>query len=592
MRRDILRELSGFVLLAPVLLAQPHWTRMASPNFEMYTTSGERDARDTLRYFEQVRGFFGEGLEHSTEKRPVRVVAFSSMKEFEPYRPNEFAMAYYQSGQTHDYIVMSHTGAETAPIAIHEYVHLVARLSKLNLPPWLNEGVAELYSTLEPRGDKILVGSLIEGRHQALLRDKWVPLEIITSAGQDSPYYNEKNKAGSLYNEGWALTHMLALKSEYRPKFPEFMQSMAAGGPCESILELVYGKTMNQIEKELIQYVNGTRFQGVLVPAKLGKLDGDLKAEPASDFDVKLVLAEVGDLKGKEEATRKALEGLIAADPKRMEPYEDLARLDLRQQRINDAREHLARAFDLGSRNPETLWNFGLMVQGSAPEKSAQAFTELLKQQPGRVDTRLALATLQLRKNLAKEALETLAPVKKVTPQDAPQLLTLLARANFENGDRVAAHAAAAQLKSLAKTPEQNDRADQLLRYVDGARAPSSATQAAGPRKKGDVPVLTRRDAPVSTVTEVHAAARPSFSGKFIELQCGPQVRIVLDTAEGKKRLLIDDPNKLMINGDGGEKMELTCGAQKPKQVRIEYDEAGASHPGVDGLARGIQFNP
>jgi Flp pilus assembly protein TadD len=378
---------------------------------------------------------------------------------------------------------------------------------------------------------------------------------------------------------------MLALKPEYRPKFPEFMQTMAAGGPCEAIFELVYGKTMSQIEKELIQYVNGTRFQGVLVPAKLGKLDGDLKPEPAPDFDVKLVLAEIGEVKGKEEVTRQALEELVATDPKRIEPYEDLARLALRQHRMDDARVHLTKAFDLGSRNPETLWNFGLMAQGSDPEKSAQAFTELLKQQPERVDTRLALASLQLRKHQAKDALETLAPVKKITPQQAPQLLTLLAHANFEAGDREKAHTAAAQLKSIAKTPEDRDRADQILRYVDGSKLPSITAEAGAP-------VLTRRDAPVSTVREVRAPGRASFSGKFVELQCGPQARIVLDTAEGKKRLLIDDPSKLMINGNGGEKMELACGAQKPKQVRIEYDEAGAAHPGVDGLARGIQFNP
>src|SRR6202000_665590 len=113
-------------------------------------------------------------LSHSSEKFPrVRIVAFSSRKEFEPYKLNDFAIAYYHSGLEHDYIVMSHTGAETAPIAIHEYVHLVARHSNLKLPPWLNEGMAELYSTLQPQGDKILVGALIEGRHQALLREKW-----------------------------------------------------------------------------------------------------------------------------------------------------------------------------------------------------------------------------------------------------------------------------------------------------------------------------------------------------------------------------------------------------------------------------------
>jgi hypothetical protein len=36
-----------------------------------------------------------------------------------------------------------------------------------------------------------------------------VPLQAIVSADRNSPYYNEKNRAGSLYNEGWALVHML-----------------------------------------------------------------------------------------------------------------------------------------------------------------------------------------------------------------------------------------------------------------------------------------------------------------------------------------------------------------------------------------------
>ena len=98
---------------------------------------------------------------------------------------------------------------------MHEYVHLVARHAGLKFPPWLNEGTAELYSTIRMQGDKVLVGDLIPARIQALKSDEWVPLSVILSAGPDSPYYNEKNKAGSLYNEGWALVHMLQLSPDY-----------------------------------------------------------------------------------------------------------------------------------------------------------------------------------------------------------------------------------------------------------------------------------------------------------------------------------------------------------------------------------------
>ena len=54
--------------------------RMQSPNLEMYTTAGERSARDTLRYFEQVHSFFAQTMPSTVKALPVRIVAFNSAK--------------------------------------------------------------------------------------------------------------------------------------------------------------------------------------------------------------------------------------------------------------------------------------------------------------------------------------------------------------------------------------------------------------------------------------------------------------------------------------------------------------------------------
>jgi hypothetical protein len=208
--------------------ADSRWIRLKSDNFELYSGGNVRSARDTLKEFEQVRGFFIQASGgHSGKSAPVRLVAFGSAKEYEPYRINEFAIAYYHQTADRDYIVMSRGGADTFPIAVHEYVHLLVRHGGLHLPPWMNEGLAELYSTLRPMGDKILVGDLIAGRHQALLQEKWVPLQLILTVDQHSPYYNEKNKAGNFYNESWALTHMLYFRAEYRPKFSQLLRSIS-----------------------------------------------------------------------------------------------------------------------------------------------------------------------------------------------------------------------------------------------------------------------------------------------------------------------------------------------------------------------------
>jgi hypothetical protein len=221
-----------FLLLATGLShsAESRWIELRSPGFDLYSSASPGSARETIRQFERVRGFFVQALGAPPAKPlPVRLVAFGSSKEFEPYRMNEYAVAYYQPAANYDYIVMSHAAVDVFPVAVHEYVHLLVRHSGIELPPWLNEGLAELYSTLRPAGDKILVGELIPGRLQALLNEKWVPLATILAADRDSRYYNEKNKVGSLYNEGWALTHMLYLRAEFRPKFSQFVHSVAGG---------------------------------------------------------------------------------------------------------------------------------------------------------------------------------------------------------------------------------------------------------------------------------------------------------------------------------------------------------------------------
>jgi len=137
--------LAAFIILS-LRGAEMRWIKLRSANFDMYTTASERSARETLKYFEQVRSFFQQGMGNIPGKPlPVRIVAFNSKKEYEPYRLNNFATAFYQATPTTDDIVLSETGYDVFPVAVHEYVHLVTKHMGMNLPPWLSEGMAELY---------------------------------------------------------------------------------------------------------------------------------------------------------------------------------------------------------------------------------------------------------------------------------------------------------------------------------------------------------------------------------------------------------------------------------------------------------------
>ena len=216
-------------------LSGADWIKVNSPNFELYTTSSEREARATLDIFEQARDFFLRVKSTTLAARlPVTLVGFGDPKDYRPYSPKSFTPAYFVGDEQRDYIVMSDLGADRTRAAIHEYVHLLVRDSGLTLPVWLNEGMADVYSTFGAQDGKIMVGSIPRDRNYSLTHEKWMGLPALVAVGMNSPEYNEQERAGVFYGQSWLLAHMLILGDAYAAKFPMFLAEVSASGSSPS----------------------------------------------------------------------------------------------------------------------------------------------------------------------------------------------------------------------------------------------------------------------------------------------------------------------------------------------------------------------
>jgi hypothetical protein len=171
MHRAIILLLLGLPACA-LLRAEEKWIKLSTSHFEMFTPNGEKRAKEALQQFEQVRTFFRQATskpgESSASETRVRIVAFRGEKDYKPYRLSEGAAAFYLKNESHDYIVMGDVEEEHFMAAAHEYTHLVVEHAGFKFPVWLNEGLADVYSTLEARGDKTMVGRPIEGRLQVV----------------------------------------------------------------------------------------------------------------------------------------------------------------------------------------------------------------------------------------------------------------------------------------------------------------------------------------------------------------------------------------------------------------------------------------
>ncbi len=229
---------------------------MRTDHFEMSTTNPAADAEATLLVLEQARSFFQQTTDLiSISSRPLRIIAFRSKEEYEPFRLQSTSFAHYLHSQRGDYIVLQDIQPQHRQAAIHEYTHFVFGNAGLKLPIWLCEGTADFYSSLLTDGETTTVGGMLSARVRSLSEGELLPLQTLMAVDGASPFYNERNKVGLFYGQSWALVHMLVFHESYRPRFAQFIGAVSGGSESERAMQLVYGKTADQVMADLQNYL-------------------------------------------------------------------------------------------------------------------------------------------------------------------------------------------------------------------------------------------------------------------------------------------------------------------------------------------------
>jgi tetratricopeptide (TPR) repeat protein len=471
MNRAARRLAIAWALLPAVALAAAHgdpWLRIQSAHFELFTDAGERAGRDLVRHFEQVRGFFllVFGLQSSNGK-PVRTVAFRNEKEFQPYRPSEAASAFYHAGSEHDYIVMSSTDAEHYQVATHEYTHLLLGQAGGTVPLWLNEGLAELYSTAEQVGDKIVIGQAPPGRGEALLENRWIPLAALLSTGPDSPLYNEKSRAGMFYAESWALLHMLNLDPQYRLHLRDLLDALKTADSVAAF-ERTYGKSVAQVQADLQAYVGRQYLHGLAFQIPLEKAVESPEIETNAGMRARLALAELlADYPGKV-AQAAAMYSQLARDfPQSWEVEAALGRFAWRERRDQAALGHFERAAGLGGPGgrPDARMFLDYARALGAANRSADAVAALrnaLRLDASLKEAHYDLGLALVRTGDWRSAMAELQLARPLKPFEAPQYFYCMAYSAYRLGDTIVARNYLEQGRPYTKIPEEVAALDRL----------------------------------------------------------------------------------------------------------------------------------
>ena len=351
------------LVVAGLAQAEPKWVKLRSANFELYTSAGERAGRRTIQQFERTGSFFQQAMQlEESNSKPVRIVLFRSKKEYSPYRPGEVADAYYLSTRDADLIVLV-AGSELS-VAIHEYVHLLVRHSGLRLPLWINEGLADLYSSLRQVGGRVVVGHVPPAYRNLTSGEMGASRTGAPGRSRLATLHGKGARWEILRRELGADPHAEPLE-RVSVQLWEVLEALTAGKSSVAALEAVYGMPIENLQKELRSYVQQDRLSGLVFDIKLEKSAEQPSAEPATGLEVGLLLADLLAGTKKTEAARAMYEKVSSENPEAPGPYEALGYLEYRLGDKDQARIQFGRAFELGSKNPRVLRLYGRTAERS-----------------------------------------------------------------------------------------------------------------------------------------------------------------------------------------------------------------------------------
>lgn len=453
------------------LSANPsQWLRIITPHFEMYTTNDENASLRELQWLEKARSFFIEhgGMDNVTGGC-VRVIAFRSEQEYRLYQPGTDAFAYYERGRRCDYLVLSDIHPEHYSAAVHEYTHFIIDHAGLTLPLWLNEGLADVYSSLELGDGKAILGAPLSDRLYVLTTNRWLPLEELFSIDRNSPDYNQSDRAQIFYAESWALVHMLKFASGYAQHFSRFLEDIVSGHAPPDALQLAFGKTMQQVYSDLQVYCRLIPDHMIAIDLPVSVQDLPVQISEPSDLEVRMMMAHLlAANSSKTEQARKMLEGIAVEYPKSAEPEELLGYLAWQQHDPKQARFHFAAAIARGSRDARMMADYAAieLATGGTKAEALALLEKALAVDPDNYDVRLHLGLLAASQRQPELGISALTGLKQLRPADAFPVLIALAYLQIQCHDLQCARQYAEKAIEYARGPDQHAAAQRILAYA------------------------------------------------------------------------------------------------------------------------------
>ena len=299
----------GSCLFAAALLAAlptraaPVWHQLAAPEFTVVSQLSEANTRAWADEFSQFIEALGGIVPMDLRALPpLTVVLFAAPEEFAPYRPlgpdgKPIDIAGFFSRHRSWAIIglaSRANDAATRHIIFHEGVHWGMSQIASNYPLWLNEGLAEVFSTFRVEDGQARWGDPIWGHIALLQKETPLPLQTLVSITSDNPLYYKAHSIGIYYAESWAFVHYLLFgqRAGARASLSYYLESLRRGVDPTRAFQDAFGTSFSGMDDALQDYVN-TGSYGVSIQRFPSAADARAEFRPAPPLLVAITLQKL-----------------------------------------------------------------------------------------------------------------------------------------------------------------------------------------------------------------------------------------------------------------------------------------------------------
>ena len=471
----------GLSACATTPLERRDWFALRTAHYTIWSSIGKDETEHLALELERFRGAVGYLWGSALPEEPARTTVYAfDDRNF----PRRFAYQHRRSflvPRLRGDVIVLRTGGgweDDAWTALKlDYARrLLWNASPDTLPPWLEEGLPQLASTVVTGGSGGVLGTLRDDHVHTLLESKWIPFERLLAAADLSGWSNKDREV--LEAESWAICHYLLLGPDHRASAHEelahFRALLHEGTPPAAAASAALA---GPIQDTVYRHVTRNQFDTARLTLSLRGPAPELRSVSLPE-----ILTELGELSlaiGENAQARHYFERAIQRDPGSAQALAGIGAalvaerdFDAAEERYRAARAaapddaliELGYAHLLAARAGNTA-DGARRAELAREAREHYAKSRMLAGSLPEADAGLA-ATYLLAGEDPAQGRAALRAARAVLPGDV-ELARLDARLAIAEGDRGAARLSATLVLSHARSASELEAAHALLDQID-----------------------------------------------------------------------------------------------------------------------------